>query len=138
MTETNWFHDLTTEESKKERATLAQRVIAILGVLCFIVLVGVATNAYATPVAHNQNECMTLADYGITTRAMVLAGVDLPKRLATLEAMYTLDERMRELAKVVRLAADKSEQSANDFAGLVFKTCLSRQGDISGLIGPSS
>ena len=47
MNDTNWFHDLTTEESKEERATLAQRVIAVLGVLCLIVLVGVATNAYA-------------------------------------------------------------------------------------------
>ena len=47
MNDTNWFHDLTTDESRQERATLAQRLIAWLGVVCLIVLVGLATNAYA-------------------------------------------------------------------------------------------
>lgn len=56
MNDTNWFHDLTTEESKQERATLAQRLIAVLGVLCFIVLVGIAPNAYAGPVAQTVTE----------------------------------------------------------------------------------
>ena len=47
MIETRWFHDLTTDEAKQERATLAQRVIAALGVICLIVLVGIATDAYS-------------------------------------------------------------------------------------------
>jgi hypothetical protein len=47
--ETNWFHDLTTDDAKEERATLAQRLIAWLGVVCLIVLVGLATNAHAGP-----------------------------------------------------------------------------------------
>ena len=47
--ETSWFHDLTTDEAKKERATLAQRVIAFLGVVCLLVLVGIATDAHADP-----------------------------------------------------------------------------------------
>jgi hypothetical protein len=50
MNDTNWFHDLTTDEARQERATLAQRVIAALGVVCLIVLVGLATNAYASDV----------------------------------------------------------------------------------------
>jgi hypothetical protein len=49
MSDQEWFHDLTTEEMKEERATLAQRVIALLGVVCLIVLVGLATNAHAEP-----------------------------------------------------------------------------------------
>ena len=51
MNDTRWFHDLTTDESRQERATLAQRVIAWLGVLCLIVLIGLATDAYAGPMA---------------------------------------------------------------------------------------
>ena len=51
MNDTNWFHDLTTDEARQERATLAQRLIAWLGVVCLIVLVGLATNAYAAPQA---------------------------------------------------------------------------------------
>jgi hypothetical protein len=47
--ETNWFHDLTTEDAKEERVTLAQRLIAWLGVVCLIVLVSLATNAHAGP-----------------------------------------------------------------------------------------
>jgi hypothetical protein len=47
--ETNWFHDLTTDDAKEERATLAQRLIAWLGVVCLIVLVSLATNAHAGP-----------------------------------------------------------------------------------------
>ena len=47
---TRWFHDLTTDEARQERATLAQRVIAVLGVVCLIVLVGIATNAAAQEV----------------------------------------------------------------------------------------
>jgi hypothetical protein len=46
---TRWFHDLTTDEARQERASLAQRVIAALGVICLIVLAGIATNAYADP-----------------------------------------------------------------------------------------
>jgi len=49
MIETRWFHDLTTDEAKEERATLSQRVIAFLGVVCLIALVVVATNAHADP-----------------------------------------------------------------------------------------
>jgi hypothetical protein len=48
MDDTNWFNELTTEESKEERANLAQRLIAWLGVVCLIVLVGLAT-AQAAP-----------------------------------------------------------------------------------------
>ena len=53
---TRWFHDLTTDEARQERATLAQRLIAVLGVLCFVVLVGVATNAYSTPIYKTEAE----------------------------------------------------------------------------------
>jgi hypothetical protein len=49
MDDTNWFNDLTTDEAKEERATLAQRLIAWLGVVCLIVLVGLATNVHAEP-----------------------------------------------------------------------------------------
>jgi hypothetical protein len=49
MDDTNWFNDLTTDEAKEERATLAQRLIAWLGVVCLIVLVGLATNVHAGP-----------------------------------------------------------------------------------------
>lgn len=55
MQETNWFHDLTTDDAKEERQTLAQRVIAVLGVICALVLLGLATNAAAEgvlPPAH--------------------------------------------------------------------------------------
>jgi hypothetical protein len=55
MIEQNWFHDLTTDEARQERATLAQRVIAALGVVCLIVLVGLATNAYAAPVFKSEH-----------------------------------------------------------------------------------
>jgi hypothetical protein len=48
MDDTNWFNELTTEESKEERASLAQRLIVGLGVVCLIVLVGIAT-AQAAP-----------------------------------------------------------------------------------------
>lgn len=58
MNDTRWFQDLTTDEAKEERATLAQRVIAFLGVVCLVVLVGLATNAYAGPMAQ------TIADDG--------------------------------------------------------------------------
>lgn len=47
MSDQEWFYGLTTDEAKEERATLAQRVIAILGVICALVLVGLATNANA-------------------------------------------------------------------------------------------
>jgi hypothetical protein len=49
MNDQEWFHDLTTDEAKEERATLAQRLIAVLGVICLIVLVGLATNVHAGP-----------------------------------------------------------------------------------------
>jgi hypothetical protein len=49
MDDTNWFNDLNTDEAKEERATLAQRLIAWLGVVCLIVLVGLATNVHAGP-----------------------------------------------------------------------------------------
>jgi hypothetical protein len=49
MNDQEWFHDLTTDEAKEERANLAQRVIAVLGVICLIVLVGLATNVHAAP-----------------------------------------------------------------------------------------
>jgi hypothetical protein len=129
---------LLSEEAKEQRKKFRDKVLFWGGLACLVVLIGIATNAYAAPMAKNQDECLMLGDYGVTTRAMVLAGVDLQKRLATLEAMYVLDERMLELAKIVRLAADKSEHSANDFAGLVLQTCLKTQGDISGLLGPAS
>jgi hypothetical protein len=48
LDDTNWFNELTTEESKEERASLAQRVIAFLCVICLIVLAGIAT-AQAAP-----------------------------------------------------------------------------------------
>jgi hypothetical protein len=48
LDDTNWFNELTTEESKEERASLAQRLIVGLGVVCLIVLVGIAT-AQAAP-----------------------------------------------------------------------------------------
>lgn len=53
MRETNWFHDLTTDEAKEERATLAQRLIVWLGFVCFLVLVGLATSASAAPLFKN-------------------------------------------------------------------------------------
>ena len=44
---------LNTEESKQERATLAQRLIAFLGALCLVLLVCIAatwpTNAHSAP-----------------------------------------------------------------------------------------
>ena len=38
---------LIEQQTKEERATLAQRVIAVLGVICALVLVALATNAAA-------------------------------------------------------------------------------------------
>lgn len=55
MNDTRWFHDLTTDEAKQERRTLAQRLIAALGALCLVVLVLLAatwpTKANALPIA---------------------------------------------------------------------------------------
>lgn len=71
MNETNWFHDLTTDEAKEERQTLAQRVIAWLGVVRLLVLVSVATQTHAVEIP-----VQVLEKDGITIRLMNTPCVD--------------------------------------------------------------
>ena len=74
----DWFHDLTTEDSKQERATLAQRVIVVLGVICALVLVGLATNAHAIPLFQAEAEGIKIV---LTDEDCRLPAVsNLPKR----------------------------------------------------------
>ena len=138
MQETNWFHDLTTE-SKEDRATPGQRLIVFLCVLCGAALLFLAIEARAEVRANDPQECVLLADYGITTRALTIAHVGLPKRLEILGLMYDLkDDRVRALAALVRKASDRSDKISPEFAAHVYQTCIQNAGDISGLLGPSS
>ena len=54
---------LIEQQTKEERATLAQRVIAVLGVVCLIVLVGIATNAAAAPIYRAEAEGVVITLY---------------------------------------------------------------------------
>ena len=80
MNDTNWFHDLTTDEARQERATLAQRLIAALGVVCLIVLMGIATNAAAGPVFQAEVEGVKIV---LTDEDCKLPAVSNLKRRAT-------------------------------------------------------
>ena len=80
MNDTNWFHDLTTDEAKEERATLSQRVIAGLGVICLIVLVAVATSAHAAPMAEASEDGAKIT---LTDEACKLTAVSNLKHRAT-------------------------------------------------------
>jgi hypothetical protein len=75
---------LNTEESKQERATLAQRVIAVLGTLCLVLLLCIAvawpTKAFAAPVYQAEVEGVKIV---LTDEPCKLSAVENLQRRAT-------------------------------------------------------
>lgn len=51
---------LIQQEVREERVTLAQRLIALLGVICLLVLVTIATDAHAAPLFRAEAEGVTM------------------------------------------------------------------------------
>lgn len=136
---TRWFHEQTTEDARQERAFIRVWVGRVLFGLAALIAVVYLTKAYAAARVNDPQECALFTDYAVTTRALVVSGIEQKKRLEVLGNMYEMkDDRMRELARIVRTAADKSDLNVADFAGTVYKICLGTAGDISVLLGPSS
>jgi hypothetical protein len=123
--ETNWFHDLTNDEAKEERATLAQRLIAWLGVVCLIVLVGLATNAHAVQLNHQ--ECQGFAVWSHDIQLMRDVGADKEKVRAYLESKKDDIPYFGMLLKSLDgLWKSKSDRGAT--AQAVYDDCVKRRG----------
>jgi hypothetical protein len=124
MNDTNWFHDLTTDEAKEERATLAQRVIAALGVICLIVLVGLATNAHALQLNHQ--ECQGFAVWSHDVQLMRDVGADKEKVRAYLESMKGEISYFGMLLKSLDRLWKEGDKTAT--AQAVYDDCIKRRG----------
>jgi hypothetical protein len=125
MNDTNWFHDLTTDEARQERATLAQRVIAVLGVICLFVLVGLATNAHAVQL--DAQECQGFAVWSHDIKLMRDVGADKEKVRAYLETKKAEIPYFALLLKALDgLWKDQSDREA--VAQAVFNDCIKRRG----------
>lgn len=138
--------------NEKEWDDLDRKYLTVMGRWFWLtVIMVVATFLWFSPAfaqapspqvyrAMNGEECMLFADYGLTSRALVIAGLPMKKRLDILELIYPMikDQRLFALAKMVRVGADKSSLSPQEFAIGVFNECMKNEGDISSVGGPAT
>jgi len=103
----------------------------------FVVLLCIATGAFAAPSAASGEECAAAADMAITSRA--LAEEEIPEDAArkVLERMYPAP-MIAKWADAILRAAYTDKRSAKRFAGDLMGACLRSRGDLDGVLGVST
>lgn len=108
MPETNWFHDLTTEDVKEARALLRDKVITCLAVIIGLGMALVSVGVMAEPMAQASSNGVTIVLY--TEPCKLDAVVNLPNRATWQEGskVYEGCFGLNQMGVVMLYFSDKS------------------------------
>ena len=123
---------------KRERADMRPIIGAVLAAFICIVLVMIASYAWAAPKAQNPQECNVAADMAIVARSLSAEGIDRRKADTIMGHIYDVaeSERGQQLMDAILATAYRMADTAPAlFATELLGHCMRSGGDMDAMIG---